>query len=182
MWTDNMGWREKMRATLATAAAFLVTLCCPPAVADPNWEAVGKALGKAGAVLPDGIYRVGLPRSDLKVVLDGVVIKPALALGSWVAFEAMSNDAMVMGDLVLTEDEVEPVMKSLIEGGIDITAPQPSAALAADNLLPACERTWRSAQIGRASAHGPCPQQDTAWAAKRKRGVTNARPRYLRTR
>jgi hypothetical protein len=117
-----MGWREKMRAPFATAAAFLVTLCCSPAVADPNWDAVGKALGKAGAVLPDGIYRVGLPRSDLKVTLDGVVIKPALALGSWLAFEAKGNDAMVMGDLVLTEDEVEPVMKSLIEGGIDITA------------------------------------------------------------
>jgi Domain of Unknown Function (DUF1259) len=65
---------------------------------------------------------VGLPRSDLKVTLDGVQIKPAFALGSWLAFEAAGDSAMVMGDLVLTHDEVNPVMKSLAENGIEITA------------------------------------------------------------
>ena len=65
---------------------------------------------------------MGLPRTDLHVTLDGVALKPALALGSWLAFVATGKSSMVMGDLVLTEDEVNPVMKKLAEGGIEITA------------------------------------------------------------
>jgi biotin operon repressor len=72
--------------------------------------------------MPGGIYRVGMPRTDLHVTLDGVTLKPGFALGSWVAFEPMGRDAMVMGDLVLTEDEIEPVMKKLQDGGLEITA------------------------------------------------------------
>jgi hypothetical protein len=72
--------------------------------------------------MPGGVYRVGLPRSDLKVTLDGVAIKPGLALGGWLAFERMGNQAMVMGDVVLTQDEINPVMKKLEESGIEITA------------------------------------------------------------
>jgi hypothetical protein len=67
---------------------------------------------------PGDVFKFSLPRKDLHVVLDGVQIKPALALGSWVAFKSDGNAAMVMGDLVLTEDEVEPVMMKLQEGGI----------------------------------------------------------------
>jgi hypothetical protein len=72
--------------------------------------------------MPGGIYRVGLPRTDLKVTLDGVELKAGFALGSWLAFETMGDSGMVMGDLVLTMDEVSPVMKKLIEGGIEVTA------------------------------------------------------------
>jgi hypothetical protein len=72
--------------------------------------------------LPGGVYRVGLPRTDLKVSLDAVEVKPALALGSWLAFQKTGNEAMVMGDLVLTSEEVGPVMNKLVEGGIDVTA------------------------------------------------------------
>jgi hypothetical protein len=68
------------------------------------------------------VYRVGLGRSDLKVTLDGVEIKPALALGSYLAFQKMGGKAMVMGDLVLLHEEVSPVMKKLVDGGIEITA------------------------------------------------------------
>jgi hypothetical protein len=71
---------------------------------------------------PGGVYKIGLPRSDLHVVLDGVEVKPALALGSWLAFEPMGKEAMVMGDLVLTEQEVAPVMSALLAGGLTITA------------------------------------------------------------
>src|ERR1700726_1848749 len=72
--------------------------------ADNGWQArVGEALGKTGSEAPGGIYRVGLPRSDLKVTLDGVELKAGFALGSWLAFEKMGDQGMVMGDLVLTE-------------------------------------------------------------------------------
>jgi hypothetical protein len=111
-----------MHVKFATCAALVLALSGVPAYAEPNWDAVGQALGKPGTKLPGGVYRVALPRSDLKVTLDGVAIKPALALGSWLAFQAMGEDAMVMGDLVLTQDEVNPVMKRLAEGGIEITA------------------------------------------------------------
>lgn len=90
--------------------------------AAPDWSAVGRALGKEGAVQPGGVYRVGLPRTDLKVTLDEVPIRPALALGSWLAFQDMGDHTMVMGDLVLTHEEVNPVMKVLVENGLEITA------------------------------------------------------------
>jgi len=90
--------------------------------AAPDWNAVAKALGKAGTEMAGGVYRVGLPRSDLHVQLGDIELKPTFALGSWVAFAPMGEEAMVMGDLVLTEDEIEPVMKSLLDSGIEITA------------------------------------------------------------
>src|SRR5882757_7710704 len=91
--------------------------------ADDGWQAqVDAALGKTGSAAPGGIYRVGLPRTDLKVTLDGVELKPGFALGGWLAFEKMGEEGMVMGDLVLTMDEVTPVMTKLAAGGIDMTA------------------------------------------------------------
>jgi hypothetical protein len=107
---------------MVAAAITAVGLSSPVFAAEIDWKQVGDALGKAGAAQPDGVYRVGLPRSDLKVTLDGVQIKPGFALGSWLAFEPAGDSAMVMGDLVLTHDEVNPVMKSLVENGIEITA------------------------------------------------------------
>jgi hypothetical protein len=93
------------------------------AAAADDWQAqVGEALGKTGAAAPGGIYRVGLPRTDLKVNLDGVELKPGFALGGWLAFEKMGDQGMVMGDLVLTMDEVAPVMTKLAAGGIEVTA------------------------------------------------------------
>jgi hypothetical protein len=65
---------------------------------------------------------VSLPRADLKVTVSGVALKPALALGSWIAFKKMTDMTLVMGDLVLTEDEVTPVLTKLIEAGIEVTA------------------------------------------------------------
>jgi hypothetical protein len=105
------------------ALAFAVASSAPAIAADDGWQArVGEALGKTGSAMPGGIYRVGLPRTDLKVTLDGVELKAGFALGSWLAFEPMGSESMVMGDLVLTMDEVSPVMKKLFEGGIEVTA------------------------------------------------------------
>jgi hypothetical protein len=86
-----------------------------------DWQKVDDALGRKGAVTSD-VHRYGFPRSDLVVALDGVAIKPALALGGWIAFKPMHGQAMVMGDLVLLETEINPVMLKLMEGGIEITA------------------------------------------------------------
>ena len=68
------------------------------------------------------VYRVGFPRTDLKVTLDGVALRAGFALGGWLAFEKMGDQGMVMGDLVLTEEEVNPVMTKLAAAGIEVTA------------------------------------------------------------
>lgn len=86
------------------------------------WNKVGTALGKSGTEMPGEVYRVGLPRTDLKVSLDGVEIRPTFAIGGWLAFKSMGADGMVMGDLVLTETEINPVMTKLFEGGLTVTA------------------------------------------------------------
>jgi len=87
-----------------------------------NWTAVEQAMGRTGAMQPGDVYKFGLPRSDLTVVVDRIRLRPALALGSWVAFKATSFGAIVMGDLVLRDDEIAPVMARLAEGGIEVTA------------------------------------------------------------
>ncbi len=87
-----------------------------------DWTAVGQALGRAGAMQPGDVYKVSFPRSDLAVTADGVAIKPALALGAWAAFRQSGSTAMAMGDLVLLESEVNPVMRALQAGGIEQSA------------------------------------------------------------
>ena len=87
-----------------------------------DWKQVEAAMGRPGQMQPGAVIKFGMPRKDLHVVLDGVDIKPDLALGSWAAFKHDGGGVMVMGDLVLTEDEVEPVMMKLQEGGIHESA------------------------------------------------------------
>src|SRR5258708_24783240 len=86
-----------------------------------DWQKVDAALGRKPAISGD-VHRYGFPRSDLAVTLDGVAIKPALALGGWVAFKPAHGGVMAMGDLVLLETEINPVMAKLVEGGLEITA------------------------------------------------------------
>src|SRR5438094_574866 len=130
--------RNTRRLALSVAAFILATLfvlvaCSAPQnqsgqsnnqqqAAATDWKPVEQALGKAGSMQPDDVYKVSLPRSDLKVTVSGVELKPALALGSWVAFKKTGDMTLVMGDLVLTEDEVTPVMTKLEEGGVEPTA------------------------------------------------------------
>ena len=108
-----------MQFLVGLVGVFALTL---PASAEPDWQAVAKALGREGGLQQGGVYRVGLPRTDLKVRLDGVDLKAGFALGSWLAFMPMGDEAMVMGDLVLTGEEVNPVMKKFLDDGIEITA------------------------------------------------------------
>src|SRR6478752_7770688 len=115
--------KEKtMQRNLMLLALFAVMAFPPLAkAADIDWKKVDAALGKTAAVSGE-VHRYGIPRSDLHVTLDGVAIKPALALGGWVAFAPAHGEAMVMGDLVLLETEITPVMTKLLDGGLDITA------------------------------------------------------------
>src|SRR6476646_9739649 len=87
-----------------------------------DWKAVEQALGRSGQLQGDGAYKFGLPRGDLKVTVDGIQVKPTLALGSWIAFSSPGQDAMLMGDLVLAEDEVSAVMLALQANGLQVTA------------------------------------------------------------
>jgi Domain of Unknown Function (DUF1259) len=105
-----------------TAGLPVLALCVSAAAADIDWSKVDQALGKKGTDQAGGVHKYGLPRSDLRVTLDGVAIEPPLALGSWLAFLPAGDGAMVMGDLVLTDTEISPVMQRLIEGGVAITA------------------------------------------------------------
>jgi hypothetical protein len=89
---------------------------------DNEWKAVDAALGRVGQMQPGEVYKFALPRKDLKVTKDGITVAPGLALGSWAAFKKMGNQAMLMGDLVLTEDEIEPVMLKLQQEGIEQTS------------------------------------------------------------
>ena len=118
-----MSSRFRLALALAALAAPLVTPSVGHAQA-PSWaSATDATLGRAGAAQPDGVYKYGLPRSDLQVSVGDVQLKPALALGSWVAFLTVGDGrTMAMGDLVLTEDEISPVMRALREGHIDVTA------------------------------------------------------------
>lgn len=93
-----------------------------PQAAATDWKPVEQALGKAGSVQPGDVYKVSLPRSDLQVSVGGIQVKAPLALGSWVAFKKAGDMTMVMGDLVLTEDEVTPVLTNLQKGGVEQTA------------------------------------------------------------
>ena len=130
--------RTTMRVSLSIVAFVVVTLlvlvACSapqdqseqsknqPQAAATDWKPVEQALGKAGSVQPGDVYKVSLPRSDLQVSVGGVQVKAPLALGSWVAFKKADKMTMVMGDLVLTEDEVTPVLTKLQEGGVEQTA------------------------------------------------------------
>jgi Domain of Unknown Function (DUF1259) len=105
-----------------TFAALALGLASPALADESDWQQVGKALGVSGSMEPGDVYKISLPRSDLEVTADGVQVKPSFALGSWLAFKQAGDHTMVMGDLVLTKDEVNPVISKLEEGGIQVTA------------------------------------------------------------
>src|SRR3954469_19560041 len=112
----------RLACTIILAGTLGTVPQASKAAENTDWGKVAAELGKSGSNMPGGVYRVGLPRTDLHVTLDGVELKPGFALGSWLAFRPEGGSSMVMGGLVLTETEIAPVMTKLAEGGIDITA------------------------------------------------------------
>ena len=111
----------KLLAVVA-AVAFSVTAWTLGNAADPDWKAVEQALGKSGQLQDGGVFRIGMPRTDLTVTVKGVPVKAGFALGSYAAFKQIGDRAMVMGDLVLLDQEVPAVMSGLFAGGLQVTA------------------------------------------------------------
>jgi len=110
-----------MRTVRLLAICAMATIATAANAQGIDWQKVDAALGRSAAVTGD-VHRYGLPRTDLQVTVDGVTIRPAFALGGWAAFKPVHDGAMVMGDLVLLETEINPVISKLQEGGLEITA------------------------------------------------------------
>jgi len=110
------------RTTLLLTSLAACVVAVSANAAEIDWTKVDQAIGKPGTDQPGGVHKFSFPRSDLKVTVDDVPIKPALALGGWVAFEPSGSGVMFMGDLVLLDTEISPVMQRLIADGIEITA------------------------------------------------------------
>jgi hypothetical protein len=115
-----------MMRKLWFATVLLAAACAAPqrgGAQQIDWRAVDQALGRTGQMQPGDVYRFSMPRSDLNVTTRGVTIRPALSLGSWIAFKASGpNSAVAMGDLVLTEAEFNRVIARLQQGGVGQTA------------------------------------------------------------
>ena len=118
---------NRKQEVIAASAVLLILISGLNAFAQAGsdksreWQAVEQAIGRSGQVQADGAYKVSFPRGDLKVTVADVELKPPLALGGWVAFSKPGKDSMIMGDLVLTEDEVTPVMSFLENNGVQVT-------------------------------------------------------------
>ena len=109
-------------STILVAVNLAIPVYAQQADTANNWKAVDTALGRPGQMQPGDVYKFAMPRKDLTVTKDGVTVAPGLALGSWAAFKTMGGETMLMGDLVLTEDEIEPVMLKLQQQGIEQTS------------------------------------------------------------
>ena len=143
-----------MRAVHVLAICAMATIATAAGAQEIDWKKVDEALGRSAAVSGD-VHRYGFPRTDLTVTLDGVTIRPALALGGWVAFKPAHGGAMVMGDLVLLETEINPVMAKLIENGIEITAVHNHVLRGNPrDVLHAYRRARRSGEAGDGDPHG----------------------------
>jgi hypothetical protein len=110
-----------MRGVHVVAFCALASIGSAANAQEIDWKKVDEAIGRSAAVSGD-VHRYAFPRTDLNVTLDGVTIRPALALGGWTAFKPMHGGAMIMGDLVLLESEINPVMLKLIQNDTEITA------------------------------------------------------------
>src|SRR5947209_6098722 len=106
---------------ICSVAGMVCSATAVPA-AEPDWKGVEQALGKPGQLQDGGVFRVGMPRADLAVTVKGVPVKPGFALGSYAAFKQMGDQAMVMGDLVLLDQEIPAVMSGLFSRGLEVTA------------------------------------------------------------
>jgi hypothetical protein len=115
---------KNLSRTLLVSLCLLFIAPIGPAAEAQQWERLDKIFGVTGKVLPGEVHKYSWPRTDLKVTLDGVQVEPGLALGSWAAFIKAGPDGhiMSMGDLMLLASEVDPVIRAMQEGGIEVVA------------------------------------------------------------
>jgi hypothetical protein len=121
MWGEEFQQEYTMQKLMLLATVVMLIVSPLAHAQGIDWAKVDSAIGRSAAVTGD-VHRYGFPRSDLQVTVDGVTIRPAFALGGWTAFKPAHDGVMVMGDLVLLDTEIAPVMAKLIENGIEITA------------------------------------------------------------
>src|SRR3989475_6772449 len=116
--------KSRLGIYAVTLFAIIAALNAPVVAraADPDWKAVEQALGKSGQMQAGDVFRIGMPRTDLNVTVKGVPVKAGFALGSYAAFKQIGDHAMVMGDLVLLDQEIPAVMSGLLSGGLEVTA------------------------------------------------------------
>jgi len=117
---DRAGERPAAGAAGSTDAS--TAAAAPGPARQIDWGAVDSALGRTGTEQPGSVRRYGMPRSDMRVTAQGVAIRPSFALGSWLAMTPHGDGVMAMGDMVLKESEVAPVMTALQAGGVEQTA------------------------------------------------------------
>src|SRR5579864_3828765 len=113
--------------TVVSVATVLISggsaaVGAPARQADVDWNAVQDALGRPGTMMPGDVFRVAMPRTDLKVTVNDVPVQAGFALSSYAAFKQFDDGAMVMGDLVLLDPEVNAVMQSLFDQGFEVSA------------------------------------------------------------
>src|SRR4051812_18639032 len=116
---------QKLSAALIAILAGFITVAAqgpPPSAKGLDTAAIDQAIGRTGTAMPGDVYRISFPRSDLNVSVGTVKVRPGLALGGWAAFKANGNEAVAHGDLVLAENEVNPVISALQQHNVDITA------------------------------------------------------------
>jgi hypothetical protein len=109
-------------ALLIGSGVGILDSAVPVHAAAADWKAVEQALGQSGQLQDGDVFRIGIPRTDLSVTVKGVPVKAGFALGSYAAFKEVGGHAMVMGDLVLLDQEVPAVMSGLFTGGFQVTA------------------------------------------------------------
>jgi len=117
-----MSSQGRRRALVLLGVVLIVGAPEFASAAEPDWKAVEQALGKSGQMQAGDVYRIGMPRTDLAVTVKGVPVKAGFALGSYAAFKQMGDQAMVMGDLALLDQEVPAVMSGLLSGGLEVSA------------------------------------------------------------
>ena len=111
-----------MKQIFATAFPLIASACVSLAT-DLNTARIDEVTGLKGKMNEkEGVYKITVPRDDVKIAVDGWTMPPFMGLGTWAAFTETKNGAMVMGDTVLFEDEVNPVMSVAFGNGLSVTA------------------------------------------------------------
>ena len=118
------GFFMKVKKSKFALALLLAPLAAGSGAADLNTASIDSITGLKGKLNPEeGVYKVSQPRTDLKITVDQWQMPPFMGLTSWAAFQpGVEKNAMVMGDLVLMQDEVNPVMSALLDNGLEVTA------------------------------------------------------------